>query len=373
MVWFGLLSVAIWIVLLCFRGGFWRFRIASRVSGKVAATVAAVVPARNESEVIASSVGSLVKQDYPGKLRVFVVDDHSTDGTAEEASRVSDPSVVRVVEARPLPQGWTGKLWAVSEGVGAAESFGADYYWLTDADIAHAPGELAGLVARAEEGRYDLVSYMAKLRCESLAERVMIPAFVFFFFKLYPPAWVNKPSRHTAAAAGGCMLIRSEALRRIGGIAAIRGALIDDCTLAAAIKGIGGRIWLGLTDEADSLRSYGSFASVWRMVSRSAFAQLRYSSFLLLGTLAGMFVIYLAPVILTFAGEGAARALGILAWLAMTIAYLPAVRFYGLSPPWAPLLPLAGLFYTCATIDSAVRYWMGVGGTWKGRVQAQKG
>ncbi len=374
MEWLGLLSVAIWLVLLGFRGGFWRFRVDATVPGNPSSPVAVVVPARDESEVIARCARSLVSQEYSGPLHVFVADDHSTDGTAQEAFQGAGESVSKltVIAAGTLPVGWTGKLWAVSEGIRAAESFHPDYVLLTDADIAHAPGTIAGLVARAEAGKYDLVSYMARLRCESLAERAMIPAFVFFFFKLYPPAWVREARARTAAAAGGCMLVRAEALRRIGGIEAIRGALIDDCTLAAAIKRSGGRIWLGLTNEVESLRAYGSFASVWRMVSRSAFTQLRYSALLLVGTVIGMFVMYLAPVLLTLLAGGNTRLLGALAWLLMTIAYLPAVRFYKLSPLWAALLPLAGLFYAGATIDSAVRYWTGVGGTWKGRVQAQK-
>jgi hopene-associated glycosyltransferase HpnB len=241
-----------------------------------------------------------------------------------------------------------------------------DYLLLTDADIVHPPQNLDGLVSRAESG-YDLVSYMATLRCDSLAERALIPAFVFFFFLLYPPAWIRNPRRKTAGAAGGCILIRREMLDRIGGIAAIRGELIDDCALARAVKRTGGRVWLGLSESTRSIRDYATFSEIGRMISRTAFTQLRYSALLLAGTVFGLAFAYWLPVALTLAGQP----LGAAAWLLMSICYWPALRFYGRSPLWAPLLPIVAAFYMACTVHSAVQYWRGTGGLWKGRVQAR--
>jgi hopene-associated glycosyltransferase HpnB len=292
-----------------------------------------------------------------------LVDDASADGTADIARQADASGRLTVIRAAPLPAGWTGKLWAVSQGV---EQAGApDYLLLTDADIVHPPENLSGLVALAESG-YDLVSYMAKLKCDSLAERALIPAFVFFFFQLYPPAWIRNPRRKTAAAAGGCILIRREMLERIGGIAAIRGELIDDCALARAVKRAGGRIWLGLSEHTRSIRDYATFGEVGRMISRTAFTQLRYSPLLLAGTVLGLAFIYWLPVALTLAGQP----LGALAWLLMAVCYWPMLHFYGRSPFWAPLLPLVAAFYMGCTIHSAVQYWRGAGGRWKGRAQA---
>lgn len=264
-----------------------------------------------------------------------------------------------------------GKLWAVSQGLQAAPSFDAEYYLLTDADVFHEPDHLRSLVLRAESGDFDMVSLMVKLHCESLAERVLIPAFVFFFFKLYPPAWVARADRRTAAAAGGCILIRPAVLARIGGIDAIRSQLIDDCALARAVKP-GGRIWLGSTSAASSLRSYHSWTEIARMISRTAFTQLRHSIVLLIAVFAGMVITYLAPPVLLLCGPllgTPAGAFGAVAWLLQSIAYWPTLRFYGLSPLWAPILPLASVFYLGATLFSAIQYWRGRGGVWKGRVQ----
>jgi len=370
----GALSLAIWIYLVFARGGFWRMR-----SGDQALTgilppsrrVAAIVPARNEAQTVGQAIQSLLQQDYAAPLHIFLVDDHSSDETANIARRAAQqagrPDCVTIVEAGPLPRGWTGKLWALSEGIKAAESFAADYYWFTDADILHLPDNLAGLVARAEAGGFDLVSLMVKLRCESFAERMLIPAFVFFFFKLYPPAWVARMDKRTAAAAGGCILIHPRALTRIGGIAAIRDQLIDDCALARAVK-FGGPIWLGPTSKASSLRAYGSFKDIGRMIARSAFTQLRHSALLLCGVIIAMTITYVAPPLLLGMGRGAA-AFGLGAWLLMAVAYWPTLRFYRLSLFWAPLLPLIALFYLGATIYSAVQYWAGEGGRWKGRIQ----
>lgn len=349
-----------WAWLLAARGGFWRMRAAKLPAGAPPRRVAAVVPARNEADGIERAVKSLAAQQLAGEFRVFVVDDSSADGTAELARGAASPDRLQVLAAPPLAPGWTGKLWAMAQGVRAAAPWRPDYYWLTDADIVHSPGALDRLLRHAETGGYDLVSFMVKLRCETLAERALIPAFVFFFLKLYPPAWIGDPQRATAGAAGGSILVRREALERIGGVEAIRGEMIDDCALARAVKRTGGRVWLGLTQEDHSVREYRSFAEIGRMISRTAYTQLRYSPWLLAGTVAGMLALYAAPAALALSGSVA----GALAWLLMAAAYVPAVRFYGRSLAWAPLLPLAALFYTGATVHSAI--W---GGAWKGRVR----
>lgn len=335
--------------------------------------VAVVVPARDEAPVIAQAVQSLLHQDYTGVLRIYVVDDHSSDDTAEIA-RVAAESAGRsdelvVIQADPLAAGWTGKLWALAQGVQAATAFSPDYYWFTDADITHDPHNLANLLAKAESADLDMVSLLVKLRCKSLAERMLIPAFVFFFFKLYPPAWVASPKKRTAAAAGGCILIRPAALAKVGGIAAIRNQLIDDCALARAVKRQGGRIWLGHTSKARSLRAYRSFRAVGSMIARSAFTQLHHSAALLCAVIFAMTVTYLAPVLLLGTGRHWAAVLGLSAWVLMTIAYWPTVRLYRLSALWALFLPMAALFYLGATMLSALQFWTGQGGVWKGRVQ----
>jgi hopene-associated glycosyltransferase HpnB len=353
----GAAVVAIWTFLLAGRGGFWRFRVegAPNATGPPPRVVA-VVPARNESAVVGRAVASLAKQRYDGAFHVVLVDDHSEDGTAEIARATAPQGVLTVVQAPPLERGWTGKLWAVNAGVAHAAGSAPEYLLLTDADIVHPPENVAELVARAESGQYDLVSYMATLHCETLAERALIPAFVFFFFMLYPPKW-------GAGAAGGCILVRREMLDRIGGIARIRGELIDDCSLAAAVRQTGGRVWLGLSPETRSIRRYDGFGEIGSMISRTAFTQLRHSAWLLLGTAAGLTLTYLAPPALALSGSwwGAA------AWALMTIAYLPAVRFYRVSPLWALALPAIALFYLGATAHSAVAHWRGRGGLWKGR------
>lgn len=299
---------------------------------------------------------------------MIVVDDHSSDRTAAIAAEAG----AEVIQAGPLPAGWSGKLWAISEGLQHARPLAPDFLLFTDADIVHAPENVAGLVSRAETENLDLVSLMVKLRCRSLAEKLLIPAFVFFFFMLYPPAWVNRRDRRTAAAAGGCILIRPSALDRIGGIAAIRNEIIDDCALARAVKRTGGGIWLGVTNDTMSFRDYTSFAEIRAMISRTAFAQLQHSAFLLAGTILGMAAIYLAPPLLLFTGHALAAAFGLAAWLLMSICYAPALRFYGQSVAWTPLLPLVALFYISATIESAIAYWTGRGGYWKGRIQDER-
>ena len=363
----GAAGCAIWLYLLLGRGGFWRMRdraIARELPG-AGPRVVAVVPARNEAPVVSRAVHSLSKQEYPGAFHIVLVDDGSEDGTAEVARRAAPGELLTVIPGTPLPAGWTGKLWAVSQGIERAAPFSPDYLMLTDADIVHPPGALRDLVAQAESGRYDLISWMVLLRCQSLAERALIPAFVFLFFLLYPPAWTRGSRYRTAGGAGGCMLIRREALERIGGIARIRSELIDDCALARAVKQQGGRIWLGLNAETRSIRAEGSFAEIARMISRTAFAQLRHSPVLLAGTVAGMAATFLGPPLAAFAGNG----FGIAAWAVMTLVFVPALRFYRRSPFWAPLLPAIALFYSGATIHSAIAYWRGDGGMWKGRAQ----
>ncbi|MCD4522816.1 glycosyltransferase [Burkholderia pseudomallei] len=340
--------------------------------------VATVVPARNEADVIGEAVRSLVEQAYEGAFHLIVVDDHSTDGTAE-AARAAAAAVgcadrLTVLAAQPLPAGWSGKVWAQSQGIAAVRSLGlpADYLLLTDADIGHPPDAVAQLVTRAQAEQRDLVSLMVRLRCDSFWEKALIPAFVFFFAKLYPFSWINDPRNRTAGAAGGCMLVRRDALEEAGGIESIRGALIDDCSLAAQIKHRGaGRhpIRLDLADRSVSLRPYDSWRDIWNMIARTAFTQLRYSPVLLLGTLVGMTILYLVPPVAALA-YGARAWPAWLAWASMCTAYAPMLSYYRRSPWWAPALPLVALFYVGATFASAVRYWRGKGGQWKARVQA---
>lgn len=365
----ALTALAIWLHLLLGRGGFWLMRdsLIEDALPSPAPTVTAVIPARNEADVIGRAVASLSAQQYPGAFHIVVVDDDSRDGTAA-AARAAGSEHLSVIHAAPLQPGWTGKLWAVSQGVQEAERLAPDYLLLTDADIVHPPEHLSSLVAHAKRGGYDLVSVMVTLRCQTLAERALMPAFVFFFFMLYPPAWIRDPRHRTAGAAGGCMLIRRETLERIGGITRIRGELIDDCALARAVKQEGGRVWLGLRTSAESIREYGTFGEIGRMISRTAFTQLRHSWLVLTGTAIVMALTYLAPPIAALSGSR----WGMVAWLLMCVAYLPALRFYRRSVFWAPLLPFVAAFYLGATIDSAIAYHRGTGGLWKGRSQALK-
>jgi len=369
----GGISLAAWVYLLLFRGFFWLMRERDDLDLPPAAAawpaVVAVVPARNEAEVIARSVGSLLSQQYPGDFKVVLVDDNSEDGTAAVAGGADADVRLTVISGRPLPKGWTGKLWAVSQGVEAGSASAPTYLWITDADIAHAPETLRRLVARAEAGKLTLVSLMARLQTGTWAERLLIPAFVFFFDMLFPFGLVNDPRRTIAAAAGGCMLVRREALEAAGGIASIRGEIIDDCALGARLKAQG-PIWLGLTRTSVSLRPYGSLGDIGRMVSRSAYAQLGYSPWLLAGTLAGMALVYLAAPVLTAFGPGLSRWLGLGAWALMTAAFQPMLRYYRLSPLWGVVLPLIGALYTVFTLRSAIDVWRGRGGMWKGRSQA---
>ncbi|MCG7361830.1 glycosyltransferase [Roseomonas sp. ACRSG] len=369
----GLVSLLIWLVLVLARGGFWLARERDDRDTPPAPahwpSVVAVVPARDEADVIARSVGSLLQQDYPGPFRVVLVDDGSTDGTAEAAG--TDPRL-EVLPGAPLPAGWTGKLWAQQQGVARAGESAPEYILLTDADIGHAPENLRALVSRAEQGRHAMVTLMAELSCATRAERFLIPAFVFFFQMLYPFRWVARADRRTAAAAGGCMLVRRAALEAAGGMASIRAEIIDDCALGRRMKAQG-PVWLGLTRRARSLRPYGSVAEIGRMVSRSAYAQLGYSPLLLAGTVLGMVLTYLLPPALALFGHGAAQAAGAAAWLLMAMAFQPMLRFYRVSPLWGLALPAIGAAYTLFTLQSAVQVWRGQGGMWKGRAQAMAG
>ena len=369
--------LAIWPYLLLGRGAFWLGRERDEAIGGRGPwpAITAVIPARDEAECVGETVTSLLRQDYAGEFHVVLVDDQSRDGTAEvaraAAAALGAIDRLTVLPGRTLPAGWTGKLWAQSQGVEAAEAGPRppELILLTDADIVYAPGELAKLAARAQAGGYVLTSLMAKLRCESFAERMFVPAFIFFFQMLYPFAWANDPRRSTAAAAGGCMLVRREKLRAAGGMASIRSALIDDCALAKELKAQG-PIWIGLTDGVRSVRAYPAVEDIRRMVSRTAYAQLRYSPLLLAGTILGLAITYLAPVLLTIFATGLAKILGIAAWLLMALAFQPILRFYRVSPLWGLALPAIAATYMAFTLDSAYQHARGRGGMWKGRAQA---
>jgi hopene-associated glycosyltransferase HpnB len=362
----GALSLAIWVYLALFRGRFWRLRerLDAPSAAPSPARITAVIPARDEEETIGRTVTSLLDQQFPGSVRIVVADDESSDRIADAAGAAGASVVLHVT---PRPPGWKGKLWAVACGI-QAENSAPDFFLLTDADIEYASAAILGaLLAKAEEG-FDLVSVMVRLRTESFAEKLLIPAFVFFFFKLYPPAWVA--SGRTAAAAGGCMLIRPEMLARVGGIESIRSALIDDCALAARVRAAGGRTWLGTTQLGlHSMRSYGSAREIRTMIARAAFAQLNHSAILLAGTALGMLLTYVVPVLLPLTADPVASGLGSGAWLLGAALFLPSVRAHR-TPLWTAFcLPVIALFYLAATLESAFLYWTGRGGEWKGRLQ----
>ena len=380
-----LLSLVIWIFLLLFWGQFWRVNHQLEankdkdIDNNTLPTVCVIIPARNEADVIPVSLRSLLLQDYPGKFTIFLVDDQSSDGTAHIAEGVAyaldKTPQLQIVTSTSLPPGWTGKLWAMEQGLQTASTLTPDYFLLTDADIEHDPSNLHRLVAKAEAQKLDLVSIMVRLRCQSFWEQLLIPAFVFFFQKLYPFSWVNNPKKATAAAAGGCILIHSEALNRIGGLQIIRQALIDDCSLAKAVKSTNGKIWLGLSTLTYSLRPYDSLKTIWDMVARSAYTQLNYSPFLLIGSLLGMTLVYLLPPIAIIfglvLGNWIITLISFIGYLLMTFAYFPIIRFYKCSPVFAFSLPIIAFLYTSMTIDSALQHWQGRGGAWKGRVYAR--
>lgn len=403
------LACAVWVVLLLARGGFWRAAVRDDTTDLTSAAassatelmtsscsdvlewaprttwpgVVAIVPARNEADLIGASVSSLLRQAYPGSFTVIVVDDHSCDGTAEVAQNAAAtlskaatalPIQLTILQAPPLPAGWTGKLWALQQGVAWVERSPMaprepEFLLFTDADIVHAPDMLDTLVARGERDRLALVSLMARLNCVSGAERFFIPAFIFFFQLLYPFAWVNDSRRRIAAAAGGCMLVRWSSLSAAGGIEAIRASIIDDCALARALKRQGS-IWLGLSERVKSIRPYASIADIRSMIVRSAYAELRFSPWRLLATIASMTLIFIAPPILALFVAGVPQVIGALTYGLSALALQPTLRFYGRSFWWGFALPAIALVYLWFTLDSAYQHWRGRGGAWKGRAQA---
>jgi hopene-associated glycosyltransferase HpnB len=363
------LSLLIWIYLLGGHGKFWQSGpVLPVLVPSATPPVAVVVPARDEAPVIGDTLRSLLAQDYAGPMRVILVDDGSTDGTADVARSVMAAGGARpgptIIEAGPRPAGWSGKLWAVSRGV--AEAGDAELVLLTDADIMHQSAHLSALVGKIEQDKLDLVSEMVELACNSPAERSLVPAFVFFFQLLYPFSRVNDASHRTAAAAGGTILIRQRALRRIGGVDSVKSALIDDVALAAAVKQ-GGPIWLGHATLARSVRPYPEAADIWRMIARTAYVQLRHSPLLLAATTTGMAISWLVPPAAALFGHGAAFWCGLAAWIMLAGSYLPTLRRFRRSVLWAPFLPLIAAFYMAATIGSAVNHHLGRGVAWKGR------
>ena len=383
------LSLIIWIFLLLFWGQFWRANQRLEINNTNLPhypSICAIIPARNEADVLSISLKSLLNQEYSGEFSIILIDDQSTDKTGEVAQEIANnlnqSERLKVILGKPLPVGWSGKLWAMEQGIQTVKNQGLspDYFLFTDADIEHHSTNLKELVTKAEKENLALTSLMVLLRCDSFWEKFLIPAFVFFFQKLYPFSWVNNPQNKMAAAAGGCILIRRDRLEEIGSIPSLREALIDDCTLAQKIKGLSSpdnptTIWLGLTEKTKSLRPYDSLDTIWTMIARTAYTQLNYSPFLLLGTVLGMSLVYLAaPVILLlglYLESGNLIIMSSLTWLLMAIAYLPTLRLYKLSPLWSLSLPLIALFYNLMTIDSALRHWRGQGGGWKGRVYPQ--
>jgi hopene-associated glycosyltransferase HpnB len=375
--------LAIWLYLIAARGGFWLAaeRDDQAAPGETLSwngawpAIAAIIPARDEAAGIGETVSSLLRQPYAGEFNVIMVDDQSCDGTAqaarEAAAGLGQANRLTVVSGRPLPAGWTGKLWAQQQGVALVENLPNPpaYLLFTDADIVYGADALPPLMARALANEFVLTSLMVKLRCKSFAERLLVPAFIFFFQMLYPFAWANDPRRGTAAAAGGCMLVRRDVLHQAGGLAAIRDALIDDCSLAKLLKARG-PIWIGLTDRVHSIRAYPKLADIRRMVARTAYAQLDYSPLLLAGTIAGLALVYLAPVALAIFAGGIAQFLGLFVWLLMALAFRPTLRLYGLSAFRGLLLPAIAALYMAFTLDSAYQHARGRGGMWKGRAQA---
>ncbi|WP_221361020.1 glycosyltransferase [Streptomyces beigongshangae] len=373
-------SLAAWLWLLLGQGFFWRtdVRLPPRRDPAGWPSVCVVVPARDEAAVLPGSLPSLLAQEYPGRAEVLLVDDGSSDGTGElarELGRRHGGLPLTVTSPGEPPAGWTGKLWAVRHGIGLARARDPGFLLLTDADIAHAPDSLRELVAAAVTGGFDLVSQMARLRVETFWERLVVPAFVYFFAQLYPFRWISRPGSRTAAAAGGCVLLRTSAAERARIPDAVRQAVIDDVAVARAVKDSGGRVWLGLAERVDSVRPYPRLHDLWRMVSRSAYAQLRHSPLLLAGTVAGLVLVYLVPPVALLAGLATggrtAAAAGGAAWLLMTATYLPMLRHYRQPLLLAPLLPVTALLYLLMTVDSAVQHRRGRGAAWKGRTYAR--
>ncbi|MDJ0658941.1 MAG: glycosyltransferase [Crocosphaera sp.] len=383
------LSLTIWIYLLLFRGWFWLSN--QRINSNLQPlnnypSVCAVIPARNEADVLPISLKSLLNQDYPGDFSIILVDDQSDDNTGNVAQEIAEnhqkSQQLQVISGQPLASGWSGKLWAMKQGIEQAKKIDnkPDYLLLTDADIEHHNSNLKELVNQAKTENLAMTSLMVRLRCDSFWEQFLIPAFVYFFEKLYPFSWVNNPQNKMAAAAGGCILIRRDILEEIGGIDVVKQALIDDCSLAAAVKAKlqenspkpNQGIWLGLSEKTLSLRPYDSLDSIWNMVARTAYTQLNYSPLLLIGTLLALTLVYLVAPISLIIGliihNPVITILGGSTWLLMTISYLPTLKVYQCSPLWGLTLPLIGFLYGLMTLDSAWRHWRGKGGGWKGRV-----
>jgi hopene-associated glycosyltransferase HpnB len=362
----ALVALAAWLWLALVRGMFWRtdVRLPGGADPARWPSVAVVVPARDEAAMLPSSVPALLAQDYAGPLRLILADDGSTDGTRDLVA-TRWPSVHVITPGEP-PAGWTGKLWALRAGIAAAGP--VDFLLLTDADIVHAPGSLAALVRAAEAHRLDLVSQMAKLRVRSGWERLVVPAFVYLFALLYPFRWTNRPGARTAAAAGGCSLVRRAALERTGGLSTIRSAVIDDVALARSLKRGGSRIFLGLADRVTSVRPYDGFGPLWRMVARSAYAQLRHSPWLLAATVVGLLLVFVVPPLATLTVRDPWTVVaGGTAWLVMAGTYAPMLRHYGQPVAAALLLPFTAALYLAMTVDSAVQHHRGRGAAWKGR------
>ncbi|MGF1542679.1 MAG: glycosyltransferase [Pleurocapsa sp.] len=380
------LSLVIWLFLLLFWGGFWLANqrlVTTEIKLIPYPTICAIVPARNEADVLPTSIASLLNQDYLGTFSIVLVDDNSSDRTREVtqkiATELNKQDKIQIVAGQPLAAGWKGKLWAIKQGIDRANKLNLqpEYFLFTDADIQHDCHNLLQLVTKAETENLDLVSLMVLLRCQSFWEKLLIPAFVFFFQKLYPFSWVNDRDRSLAAAAGGCLLIRRQALENIGGIDSIKDALIDDCTLAKAIKSNKAGIWLGLTETTISLRAYEDLKTIWSTIARTAYTQLNYSPLLLIITVLGMGIVYLIPPIFLLIGliitNWILVIISLMTWLLMTIAYLPTIRLYKLSILWAFSLPAIALLYTLMTIDSAGKHYQGKGGAWKGRIYSNVG
>ena len=383
----------VWIYLWLGRGGFWqtenRLPCETPLLDKDYGwpTVSIVIPARNEAHNLPITLPVILDQDYPGSYHVFLIDDHSDDNTGvvatAVASEIKQTKRLSVIEAEPLPPGWTGKLWALEQGTKASMDVDPEFFLFTDADILHARDSLQLLVTKAVSDQLDLVSLMVKLRINTLWERLLIPAFVYFFTMIYPFSWVNSARRKTAAAAGGCILLRRVSLCSVGGLVSIRDRLIDDCAMAKAIKhhgGLsGGKIWLGLTEDVNSIRGYDDLREIWGMVTRTAYTQLNYSPLLLLGTISGLVLVFLVPplgFVCGFVGielgwtpvvAGWISVMGFTSWLLMIRTYWPMLKLYKVSPFFALLLPIIATFYAFMTLHSAWQYLFTIGNTWKGR------
>jgi hopene-associated glycosyltransferase HpnB len=372
----GLVVLGIWFAVVFARGWFWNVGdqlLPASPGEHRSVRVCAIVPARNEEWGIARAVTALLRQTFNGKLQVIVIDDNSEDQTAIAAERAAEAigrrDILSIIKGKDLPEGWTGKLWAMSQGLKEAQSFSPDYLLFTDADIEHDPLTLSTLIAKAEREQLALTSLMVRLHCSTFAEKMMIPAFVYFFFLLYPPAWIAEPQARTAGAAGGCMLVRSDVLAQTGGIETIRGEIIDDCALAKAIKQKGGHVWLGLADSSRSIRPYESAREIRQMIERTAFNQLQHSLKFLIGAVVGLLLTFVLPYGLLLTGPVEVTLLATAAILLMLGSYLPMVRYYKLSPVWSLVLPVSACFYLWATLRSAINFYRGRGGEWKGRSQ----